>query len=157
MPKLIFKVFANILLLILGVISVLATITAFKYTGEPWPEHDPVQESHMERRWVCVGVSQVPDRIPHNQLDPTAVDNRPITITEFRSFLSFWPLEQVTFLQKEDGEVMRFEQKSAVLTLFRLATYVLGWVALVRFCIIIPRNVQKFRRALKSARAEQAG
>lgn len=145
MIKIGFKVFANILLLILAVISIRATMTAFEYTGKPWPEEQPIAESLAENHWLCVGVSKVSDRIPANQLDPEVEDDYPITIKEFRSYFSYRTLEQVTLLQKEDDSLIRFEQSSSVFALFRLAVYVLGWVGLVRFFVMLPRWYRRLR------------
>ncbi len=135
--KLLPKVFANMLLLVLAVISVLVTVSVFRNTGQAWPVEAPEQES-ISSGWLCIGNSDSHYQVPANQLGQDADDDRVVSIVASRSYFSYRSFEMVTFLQTDQGKVMRFELGKGG-TLFRVATYILGWIGLIRFFIQIPR------------------
>jgi hypothetical protein len=142
--KILPKVFANMLLLVLAVISILVTISIVRNTGHQWPIEAPEKES-WEKGWVCIGNSDSHYQVPANQLQEDTNDDRVVSIVASRSYFSYQSFDMVTFLQTDQGNVLRYELGHKG-TLFRVATFILGWVGLVRFVIKLPRWLRSWLR-----------
>src|SRR5690554_6133710 len=82
------KVFANMLLLVLAVISILVTVTGFRESGLAWPAESPEQES-LGDGWICVGSSDSHYQVPAKQLERESEDDRAVMIVASRSYFSY--------------------------------------------------------------------
>ncbi len=138
------KVIANLLLLVLAAISIKITVDGVRYTSKPWPEMTPQVES-TGGSWVCIGNSFSQYQVPANQLHSDRKDDSPVKIVTSRSYFSWKEWRQAVFFLTAEGELVRVERGGFELV-FRLATYVLGWVGLIRFFVMIPRWYRSWAR-----------
>lgn len=139
--KLIPRVFAHILLLIIAFLSVTVTYHMIWSSGVPWPsEENPVEASLPDSGWLCISRTSSHAQLPRG-------DGTTIHAVGLSGFFHPRKWELQTAYLEENGNTGSWDTTSNFAILFRIATFLLGWFYLARISYLTLKRLLKPRPA----------